>query len=425
MYASWANGGMSYPKLRTDIDVIPVEHRGRRLICLRDPLGFNSGPVFLPLETLDILRLLDGRHSIVDVQAEWMRRRGELLFREEIENLVQQLDEHLLLDSPRFQTVRREIERAFVASSVRKAAHAGESYPADPQALRERLSECFTAEGGPGEPERFAAQNVLRGIIAPHIDLRVGGPCYGWAYKQLAEHSLAETFIILGTSHYGTGTLFVPTRKDYETPLGVVETDRAFIAALEQHYGGPIAEDDTAHRMEHSIEFQVLFLQYLYRDRRPIHIVPILCGSFHEMIFKKCSPLEDSRVRRFVDALVRTISQYEKPTCFIVGADLAHVGPKFGDPFPAQGMLDRIEREDRALLQSVEALDPEGFFQSISRDDDRRKICGFPPIYTFLATTDAAFGRLLNYQQWSEEATRSAVTYASMAFYASPPSTDR
>ncbi|RMG48511.1 MAG: AmmeMemoRadiSam system protein B [Acidobacteria bacterium] len=416
---------MSYPKLRTNIDVIPVEHRGQRLICLRDPLGFNSGPVFLPLETLDILRLLDGQHSIVDIQAEWMRRRGELLFREEIENLVRQLDEHLLLNSPRFQAVKQDIERAFVASSVRKAAHAGESYPADPSALRQRLGECFTAEGGPGEPEHFATQNALRGIIAPHIDLRVGGPCYGWAYKQLAEYSLAETFIILGTSHYETETLFVPTRKDYETPLGVVKTDRAFIAALERHYGGSIADDDTAHRVEHSIEFQVLFLQYLYENRRPIQIVPILCGSFHEMIFNKRSPLKDPRVRRFVEALVHTMSQYEKPTCFIVGADLAHIGPKFGDPFPAQGMLDRIEREDRALLQLIEALDAEGLFQLISRDEDRRKICGFPPIYTFLAATDAPFGRLLNYQQWSEEATRSAVTYASMAFYASPPSTVR
>jgi AmmeMemoRadiSam system protein B len=99
-----------------------------------------------------------------------------------------------------------------------------------------------------------------------------------------------------------------------------------------------------------------------------------------------------------------------------VGADLAHIGLKFGDPFAAQGILPRIEQEDLAMLQTVEAVDTAGFFDSISRDDDQRKICGFPPICTFLASVEATSGTLLKYEQWSEESTQSAVTYASMAF---------
>lgn len=408
---------MQLPKLRTDIEVIPVEAQGERMLCFRDPQGFNSGVVLASLEALEIIRFFDGLHSVVDVQAEWMRQRGQFLFSDDIQRLIEQLDEHLLLDSPRFKTRKQQVEQEFIGRPIRPAAHAGESYPADPLALRRRLDECFTAAGGAGLPERLASQNRIKGIIAPHIDLRVGGTCYSWAYKELVEHSTAETFVILGTSHYGEGDLFVPTRKDYETPLGILKTDQAFITRLEENYGGPVAPVDTVHRIEHSIEFQAIFLQHVLSDHRPIEIVPILCTSFHDFVFKKSSPLNDPRVSRFVQALRQTIRQHEKTTGFIVGADLTHIGRKFGDPLAAQGMLDYIEREDLETLRTIEALDADGFFRAISQDDDQRKICGFPPIYTFLASVEATSGRLLKYEQWSEAATQSAVTYASLAFY--------
>lgn len=408
---------MQLPKLRTDIEIIPVQAQGERLLCFRDPLGFASGMVLLPVEALEIIRFFDGLHSVVDVQAEWMRQKGQLLFSDDVRQLIEQLDEHGLLDSPQFRQQRQQIEQDFLKGSIRRAAHAGESYPAEPAELRRRLQECFTAESGAGLPQQRAAHHRLKGIIAPHIDLRVGGSCYSWAYKELAEHSTAQTFVILGTSHYGADDLFVPTRKDYETPLGVLQTDQVFLDRLEENYGGSLAAVDLAHRIEHSIEFQVIFLQYLFSPHRPITIVPILCTSFHEMVFKKCSPLDDPRVSRFVQALKQTIRQHEKTTCFVVGADLAHVGRKFGDPFAAQPILDSVREEDLEMLRTVEALDAEAFFRVISRDDDRRKICGLSPIYTFLATVEASSGRLLKYEQWSEEPTQSAVTYASLAFY--------
>jgi hypothetical protein len=397
--------------------MIPVEAQGERLLCFRDPQGFNSGIVLMPVEALEIIRFFDGLHSVVDVQAEWMRQKGQFLFSDDIQRLVEQWDEHLLLDSPRFKIRKQQVEQEFISRPIRPMAHAGESYPADPVALRQRLDECFTAEGGAGLPERLASQNRIKGIIAPHIDLRVGGTCYSWAYKELVEHSTAETFIVLGTSHYGWGDLFIPTRKDYETPLGVLKTDQAFLTLLEENYGGSLAAVDTAHRIEHSIEFQAVFLHYLFHDHRPIQIVPILCTSFHDMVFKQCSPMEDPGVSQFVQALRQTVRQHEKTTCFVVGADLAHIGRKFGDPFAAQGILNYIEREDLEMLRAIESLDADGFFHSISQDDDQRKICGFPPIYTFLASVEATSGRLLKYEQWSEEATQSAVTYASLAFY--------
>ena len=43
-------------------------------------------------------------------------------------------------------------------------------------------------------------------------------------------------------------------------------------------------DDELTHRTEHSIEFQVVFLQYLLGGRREFSIVPILVGSFHDLM---------------------------------------------------------------------------------------------------------------------------------------------
>ena len=69
-----------------------------------------------------------------------------------------------------------------------------------------------------------------------------------------------------------------------------------------------------------------------------------------------------------------------KPSIFIAGADLAHMGTRFGDPEPiGPAALETIGREDRAMLEHVEAGDAEGFFESVRRDKDRRRICGLEP----------------------------------------------
>ena len=52
------------------------------------------------------------------------------------------------------------------------------------------------------------------------------------------------------------------------------------------------------------------------------------------------------------------------------------------------------------------------------REQDRRKICGFSPIYTLLHLIKAGEGKLLKYQQAVESNSQSVVTFASLAFYA-------
>jgi len=99
----------------------------------------------------------------------------------------------------------------------------------------------------------------------------------------------------------------------------------------------------------------------------------------------------------------------------IAGADLAHVGPRFGDPEPVSpAELARLGGEDRAMLEAVEAGDAEAFFDRVARDGDRRRICGLSPIYALLRALGGTRGTLRRYAQWPDP--EGVVTFASVVF---------
>jgi AmmeMemoRadiSam system protein B len=214
------------------------------------------------------------------------------------------------------------------------------------------------------------------------------------------------------------GHPFCLTRKDFLTPLGRLEADQSLIDGIQSRCPYDLFGDERIHRSEHSIEFQCVFLRYLFPEPHPIKIVPILSGSFHEAIAKGVSPLEVEPIRQFVDALKKTLQTYPTAVCYMASADLAHLGLQFGD---AEGMgeygLRVLEAEDQEMLGWVERLDPEGFYRSIMKDQDRRRICGFPAIYTMLNVMEAGKGKLLKYGQAFTSETQSVVSFASLAFY--------
>jgi AmmeMemoRadiSam system protein B len=403
---------------------MPVEVDEREYICLRDPLGYATQSLLLPPQASFVVSLFDGEHSVAAIQETFSRRFGETLPTEILEQLVTQLDEHYYLESERFSTRERDMRAQFRASAVRPLAHADTCYDADPDRFRSQLTGFFTDTSGPGLPASSAVARTagdgnrpLRAIIAPHIDLRVGGTSYAWAYRELAEASDADVFVLLGTSHAGGTHPFIVTEKDFATPLGTVSTDRPFLARLKDAYGHELTRDEVLHRNEHSLEFQVLFLHYLFGRDRPFTIVPILVSSFHHMIRRQQAPIEDPVIGEFTAALRRTIAEDPRRVCLVGGVDFAHVGRKFGD---AEGLdpafLAWVESEDRRLIAALERVDVATFFSEIAKNGDRRRVCGFSPMYTLLATLDGGRGRLLHYDRHDDPHTQSAVSFASLAF---------
>jgi AmmeMemoRadiSam system protein B len=393
-----------------------VEHEGRSCIALRDPAGYTDAIVLLHGPLLEIVSLFDGSHTVADIQAAVMRRHGQLVERRQIEEIADALDQQGFMDSPGFADRRAIVDTTFLASPIRPASHAGGAYAGEPGELRVMLDGFFTPPDGPGpiENERTAKPEV-RGVIAPHIDFHRGGPAYAWAYRELAERSGADVFVIFGTCHAGMAHPFALTRKDYASPLGDGPGDRDFVDALARRARQDCFGSELAHRVEHSIELQAVFLRYLFADGRDIRIVPVLASFAHEAMHQGQRPDDDARVPRFLEALAETIAASGQRVALIAGADLAHVGPRFGDAEPVGAPeLERIEREDGAMLESVAAGDPQAFFESVAGDGDRRRICGYSPIYALLRSLGGASGSVKRYGQWPDP--NGVVSFASVVF---------
>jgi AmmeMemoRadiSam system protein B len=433
------------PKLRA-LEAFPVEQEGQRCVALRDPAGYTEQIAVLPPALLDLVSLFDGDHSVEEIQEILRGRHGKAPTGKQIADIIEQFDAAGFLESDRFRERRRALEDAFRQSPVRPAAHAGGAYAGDAVELEAQIDGFFAASDGPwagvnsavnggvsavnrdfsavnrdfftdpvASPSAAAPQTRTRALIAPHIDFHRGGSTYAWAYREILERSDADLYVVLGTCHAGMPDPFAVTLKPYDTPLGAVPVDREFYDGLARRAGQDLLASEPAHRTEHSIEFQAVMLQHVVGRRRPFAILPVLASYLHESLWSGGAPEADPRIPRFVDALRETMAASARRVCLVAGVDLAHVGPRFGDREPnTAASLARVERDDRAMLESVVGGDARGFYAGVAADHDARRICGLSPIYTLLRLLPEAPGRLVRYTQWPDP--EGAVTFCAVTF---------
>jgi AmmeMemoRadiSam system protein B len=411
------------PRLRP-VEAFPVQQDGKTSVYLKDPLNFAT-PLGISPAGYFVLAHFDGQHSFTDIQEAYCKQFGSLLMSDDLKSFVDMLDQHYYLESERFRDYRNAVVLEFRNQTTRAPAHIGGVYKADPEELKIQLDGFFTVPNGPGLPNGQAAAATPRAIVAPHIDFHRGGPAYAWAYKPLAESDGADLYILLGTSHCSGQTPYILTLKDFETPLGLVETDRDFVRRLQAKCAEDCFIDEYLHRGEHSLEFQVVFLKYIAqkhaqltgRPERPFKIVPILVSSFHAAVARQTPPEKDSAVGTFLRALRDLADEENRRVCFVAGVDLAHVGRQFGDREPiTEEFLKWVETEDQELVSRLAALDAPGFFNAIAKDQDKRRICGFSPLYSLIHLLAGAPGKHLKYSQAFTPETGSAVTFTSLIF---------
>jgi len=377
---------------------------------LYDDSLYADKTIRLPVDLVEYLTLLDGERNAEDL-AHQAALAGRPFSIDDFLNIVNALDQEYFLDSPRFHRHKEKMDRAFSESTVRPMAHAGASYPNDPEKLR-RMLDGFLATTGDVPPKD--APPIA--VIAPHIDFRVGGETYGPAYNAL-RRSDADTFVVFGVSHQMSYDSFMISSKDFQTPLGTLPTDREFIEHFRAALPFELTRDETAHRREHSIEFQAVFLRHIFPDR-DIRIVPILTGSLWEYVeMAKGNAADDARLNTLYEQLAETARELGRKVCYIAGADLCHIGRKFGDDFPARSILGDVEKFDTAVLDHAARPDPEGFIRTLAGNRNKYRICGVAPIYATLRTARPSVGEVLCYRQWDEVERESAVTFASVAYY--------
>jgi len=402
---------MKLPALRMNLDFMPSPLPDRPGLLMRDPYRFSDTTLIIPPPLVECLRFFDGEHTDLDLREWLVQRTGQLEVGELQQQLIEALSEAGFLHDQNYEQLRAVRFREFAESPARPASHAGQAYPEEKEELAAVLSRCLNADAPPD-----GAGGELVGIAAPHVSLEGGWRCYQAAYRALSEAYAGRTFVILGTSHYGESGKFGLTKKNFVTPYGEAVCDAESVEWLARAASGAVTMEDYCHQVEHSIEFQVIFLQHLFGPG--VRILPVLCGSFSRSIQEGGLPEGDDEVRRFLDALGELAALRGSNWFFVLGIDLAHMGHRYGDSYPAEanrGPMEEVAARDRERLARVEAWDKAGFWRLVQQNQDDLKWCGAAPLYTLMSALPQARGRLLRYEQWNID-DQSVVSFAGMAF---------
>lgn len=395
-----------------------VDDPDRPGVAVTDPLGLFDGTVFLPAPMLPLIARIDGQRSVLEIEQE-LRAAGHPVADGDVAQVVEQLDEALLLHGELFRnTLERTVEE-YVSQDPRPPRHAGSNgYPRDPEACREHLADWLPADLHLGiAPIREAPP---AGLIAPHIDLGRGREGYVAAYREIQRAETADLYVVLGTAHHGLEGVLSGWTNDWMTATGKLATDREFVARVHGALGDLAPNepfDRFAHRQEHSLEFQMLWLGHALRGRSEGAQVAgfLFSGLPHAAGDPEKHPEGERCLRVLREAVDERRQQGERVTV-ISGADLAHIGPDFGDEHPIDDeRADLLRRADLGRLGFLLDGDPLGFHRAVLGPGNPDRICSAPSITT-TATCAASPARLLHYGQAREPDDSQLVSFVAALF---------
>lgn len=248
---------------------------------------------------------------------------------------------------------------------MRQAVVAGSFYPLDSKALDRKIIACFKSKFGPKKLPGKATKNKVTVTVVPHAGYDYSGPCAAHVYKVLAESQKPDVIVIAGTNHSGMGpSVSVFASGDWQTPLGVVKVDADFANALIR--GSAFARaDEFGHKVEHSIEVQLPFLQHIYKEFK---FVPIVMKGLH--VFQETEDL--------ANAIVNIAKSQNKNVLVIASSDFTHYGPAYNYmPFKSKAK-EGVARLDKESISKIEKLDDVGFLKHVIKTNST--VCGYPAI---------------------------------------------
>lgn len=400
-----------YPTLREPLEIIIESVSEQKVILLKCPLGLNPSLLGLKAEAAPIIQRMSGKLSIENIQSElsYLGLTSDLLI-----ELILLLEQNLFLDGPSYKKALAELKQRFLLEPIREPAFSGTIYSSEPSQLSKEINQ-YLLNGSKIELKT----EKIKTLMAPHIDYRRGSSCYGKSFSIL-QNQKPDLVLLIGTAHQYSPHLFHLSLKDFSSPLGIHKTDQDFAGKLSKKYGIDRSfADHLLHKNEHSLELQLPFLSKLLPN---VPTVPILVGSFYQMILDRKSPSKYEYYEKFVESLCETYSyyiSYNKSVLILAGVDIAHVGKFFGDlEALSNEKMEQIRLADQEYLSFILTQDKEGLFEHIVKDQDARKICGFPTMYTILDLYERLglklSGEILDYQQAVDFKTDCAVTFAGL-----------
>jgi len=380
-------------KLR-DIQIQPFMQGGDKGILLSDPIGLSNKVLFIPQSLAMVLMLMDGTRDLGALRTGIELRTGVPISGSLLEQFVSQLDEALFLDNETYARAYEAVLREYQTAISRPPVLAGKCYPFNAGELTAFLQQHLDQ----AESNGIKHPGEVKGLISPHIDFQRGAEIYAKVWSQAKSAvKQAELVVILGTDHNEASGRITLTRQNYETPWGVIPTAQDVVQELVEKIGDDALCCEIHHRREHSVEVAAIWMHYLLGDER-CDLLPILCGSFHSFIEQCQSPRTATYIESTIEILKR-VSRHRR-TVIVAAADLAHMGPVFGDPLKLDVIgLARMAEQDEELIAIINKGNAEDFYALISGDRDSRHICGVPPIYITLSVLDGMEGTTLGYLQ--------------------------
>jgi AmmeMemoRadiSam system protein B/AmmeMemoRadiSam system protein A len=221
-------------------------------------------------------------------------------------------------------------------SSDRQPYAAGRFYSTDKETLTNDLAKLFES------CVKTSAHPAVRAIICPHAGYIYSGRIAASAFSVIDRNSVYKNIFVIGSSHvmafegasvYNTG--------DYVTPLGKLTLNKEIAGSLkkEKLFDFPV----NAHLQEHSIEVQMPFIQYYFRNI-PL-VIPIIIGTNNTEKIKK-------------------IAEILKPwfipgNLFIISSDFSH--------YPSYKTANEV---DRNSADAIISGDPKKFLATLKMNSN-------------------------------------------------------
>lgn len=241
----------------------------------------------------------------------------------------------------------------------REAVVAGQFYPSEKDELLKQINNFF-AEAKESDFESEV-------IIVPHAGYVYSGQVAASGFKVLKKK---KTYVLLGPNHTGLGSdISISSSDVWETPIGKIKVNKKLSKLIADEIG---ELDELSHIGEHSIEVQLPFLQFLFKENFDIVAISIATNDLEKL--------------RKLGAVVSDVSK-KCDFGVITSSDFSH-------------FLDQKETKNRDFeaIKCIETMDVDGFYDVVKSKN--MSICGASAIVSamgYLKLKGIKTGRLIEY----------------------------
>lgn len=216
---------------------------------------------------------------------------------------------------------------------IRQSAVAGQFYPENKNQLIETILD-FLKNVYPDQPK----DQTIIGLLSPHAGYQFSGQIAAWGYKLLLNKKI-DKVILIGQSHHQSFNSAIIDGCDYwQTPLGEIPVDINLRNQLIKSSNFKINSE--VHRIEHSLEVQLPFLQATIKSE--FKILPILVGDDF--------PAEAQIIAHQLSQII-----IQNNAIFIISSDLSH----YPDYYQA-------DLSDHKILKSISSGSVEKFQETVA-----------------------------------------------------------